>query len=111
MKIIWHWLILSASLYAVTLFLPNQITFTPMYTVLVVGACLYFVNATIRPIIRFFTLAINFLTLGLFSVVISGVVFWSLTYVVSGFHIANFTAAIIGALIVSIVNWILEMIF
>ena len=111
MKIIWHWLILSLALYFVGRIMPNTIVFTPMYTALVVGACLYFTNATIRPIISFLTLGINFLTLGLFSIVINGAIFWSLTFVVSGFHIASFQAAIIGALAVSLLNWILEMIF
>ena len=91
--------------------MPNEITFEHAYVVLVVGACLYFVNATIKPIIGFLTFSINFLTIGLFSIVMNGLVFYSLTYVISGFHIASITAAIIGALIVSFVNWILEMIF
>ena len=111
MKIIWHWLILSASLYATKFFLPDAITFNPAYVVLVVGACLYFINATIRPMITFLTLAANILTLGVFSVVLNGALLWGLTYVIAGFHITSFTAAMIGALIVSVLNWILEIIF
>lgn len=111
MKIIWHWLILSASLYITALVLPNQLAFRPMYVVLVVGACLYFVNATIKPIIGFLTLAANILTMGVFSIVLNGALLWSLTYVISGFHIATFTSAIIASLIISVINWILEIIF
>ncbi len=111
MKIIWHWLILSAALLATKYLLPHAITFDPIYVVLVVGACLYFVNATIRPLIGFMTLAANILTLGIFSIVLNGVILWGLTYVITGFHVANFESAMIGALIVAVLNWILEMIF
>ncbi len=111
MTIIWHWLILSAALFATKYLLPHSITFDPAYVVLVVGACLYFVNATIRPLIGFMTLAANILTLGIFSILLNGAILWGLTYVIAGFHIASFESAMIGALIVSVLNWILEMIF
>lgn len=111
MTIIWHWLILSISLFATKFIMPHAITFEPMYVVLVVGACLYFVNATIRPILGFLTLAANLLTLGIFSIVLNGLILYGLTFVISGFHVASFESAMIGALIVSVINWVLEMIF
>ena len=111
MKIIWHWLILCAALFATKYILPEALTFSHMYVVLVVGACLYFVNATIRPVITFLTLAANLLTLGIFSIVLNGAILYGLTYVIGGFHVADFRSAMIAALIISVLNWILEMIF
>lgn len=108
MKIIWHWLILSAAIFATTYILPGKITFVPLYTVLVVGAVLMFVNATIKPIISLLTLPINILTLGLFSIILNGAIFWLLSDLIHGFHIADFQTAVIGALVVSVINWILE---
>ncbi len=111
MKIIWHWLILSIAIFATTYVLPNTITIHPTYIVLVVGACLMFVNFVIKPVISLLTLPINILTLGVFGVILNGAFFWLLTDVVPGFHIVSFMGAVIGALIVSIMNWILERIF
>jgi putative membrane protein len=111
MTIIWHWLILCIALFATRYIVPSALTFHPTYIVLVVGACLYFVNATIKPLIGFFTLALNFLTIGLFSIVLNGAILYGLTFVISGFSVADFTSAIIGAVVVSVLNWILEMIF
>ncbi len=111
MTIIWHWLILSLALFATKYIMPHAITFDPIYVVLVVGACLYFVNATIRPLIGFLTIAANILTLGIFSIVLNGLILWGLTYVITGFDIISFKSAMIGALIVAVLNWILEMIF
>ena len=111
MKIIWHWLILCVALFAVKYILPDALGFSHLYIVLVVGACLYFVNATIRPLIGFLTLAANILTLGIFSIVLNGAILYGLTYVIGGFHVADFKSAVIAGLIVSVLNWILEMIF
>ncbi len=111
MKIILHWLILCAALWLTAYLLPHSIQFKPVYSVLVVGACLYFVNLTIRPLIGFATLAANILTLGLFSFVINGAILWSLAYVVSGFAVASFGAAMIAAVVVSVLHWVLEMLF
>ena len=108
MEIIWHWLILSIALFFTGYLLPAQIGFTPLYVILVVAAVLEFVNMVIKPVISFLTLPINILTLGLFSIVINGLIFYSLTYVVHGFRVSSISAAIIGALVVSILNWILE---
>jgi putative membrane protein len=111
MMIIWHWLILSASLFATKYVMPEAVTFHPVYVVFVVGACLYFINATIRPLLGVMTLTANLLTLGIFSILLNGLLLWGLTYVISGFHISSFESAMIGAVIVTVLNWILEMIF
>lgn len=111
MKIIWHWLILCAALFATKYFFPHALTFSHLYIVLVVGACLYFVNATIRPLITFLTLAANLLTLGLFSIVLNGAILYALTYVISGFYVADFVSAMIAAFAITVLNWILETIF
>lgn len=111
MKIIWHWLILCVALFATKYLLPDALQFSHLYIVPVVGACLYFVNATIKPLIGFFTLALNFLTIGLFSIILNGLILYGLTFVVSGFSVASFTAAALAAVVVSVLNWILEMIF
>ena len=110
MEIIWHWLILSIALFFTGYLLPGHISFTPLYVILVVAAVLEFVNMVIKPIINFLTLPINILTLGLFSIVINGLIFYGLAHVIPGFRVSDVTSAIIGALIVSILNWILEKI-
>ena len=111
MKVIWHWLILSLALYVASALMPRGIAFHPMYVAFVVGACLYFVNTTIRPIIGVLTLAANLLTLGIFSFIINGAILWLLSYVVAGFYIANFETAMIASIVVSILHWVLEIIF
>ena len=111
MKIVWHWLILTKAIIATKYILPGALTLNPLYVVFVLSACLMFVNLIIKPVISLLTLPINILTLGIFGIILNGAILWFFTYVVPGFHIASFQSAVIVALIISVLNWILEKIF
>jgi len=110
MKIILHWIILSVAVFATT-FIISGITVDPLWVALIVGACLSLFNMIIKPIINILTLPINIITLGLFSLVINGVLFWYLGTLIKGFHVDTFYAAFMGALLVSVINWILKKVF
>lgn len=112
MKIILRWIVLSAAVLITTkLSFVSGISVEPIWTVLIVGACLTLFNMFIKPIIKILTLPINLLTLGIFSLVINGAVFWFLGSFVEGFSVETFSAGFIGALIVSILNWLLSKVF
>jgi putative membrane protein len=79
------------------------------------GVALVFgvVNATLRPILKILTFPIILVTLGLFALVINGLMLM-LTSSLSdalglGFHVSGFWAAFWGALVVSIVSMLLSM--
>ncbi len=110
MRIILHWLILSVAVWATTQVVTG-VTVNPLSVSLVVGACLTLFNMFIRPLITILTLPITIVTLGLFSLIINGLVFWFLGSVIKGFTVTNFTAAFVGALLVSVINWILNKVF
>ncbi len=111
MKIILHWIILSVAVFITTKILPGQVVLDPIWTALIVGACLALFNMIIKPIINILTLPINIITLGLFSLVINGALFWYLGVLIDGFDVTSFYAAFIGALLVSIINWVLKKVF
>jgi putative membrane protein len=67
------------------------------------------VNAVIRPVVLVLTLPINLLTLGLFTLVINAAMLKLVSMVVPGFVIESFTAAFLGAFIVSVVSWTLNI--
>lgn len=83
-------------------------------TLVVVGAILGLVNATIKPVAKLFSLPLLILTLGLFALVINGLLFW-LTAAISDalgapFHVDGFWAGFWGALVVSVVSWLLSVV-
>lgn len=110
MKIIWHWLVLSAIVYALTYFLPGKIIIDQFYVVLILGACLMFIRMVIDPVINLLSLPMNLLTLGIFSVLINALIFWSLSFVIAGFHVDGFATAFVGSVVVSVGDWLLSRI-
>lgn len=76
---------------------------------LLAAAVLGIVNAIIRPVVLLLTLPINIITLGLFTIVINAVMLEITAYIVPGFGIDTFGAALLGALIVGLVSWILNL--
>lgn len=63
------------------------------------------ISITIRPLLLLLTLPVTILTLGLFTFVINGFLFWLLSQMVSGFRVTSFGAALLGALLFSLLGW------
>lgn len=81
------------------------------------GVALVFglVNALIRPLIKLLTCPLVILTLGLFLLVLNALMLW-LTAALStaiglDFHVAGFWPAFWGALLISIVSAVLNLVF
>jgi putative membrane protein len=110
MRIILHWIILSGAVWLTTQ-IVSGVTINPIWVALIVGACLTLFNMFLKPVITLLTLPLNILTLGFFSLIINGVLFWYLGTIIRGFSVTTFTAAFIGALLVSILNWIITRLF
>src|SRR5512144_396769 len=78
------------------------------------GVALVFavVNAVVRPLTLLLSLPLLLVTLGLFWLVVNGLMLW-LTAALSGalglgFEVRGFGAALLGALVVSAASWILD---
>ena len=78
---------------------------------LVATLVLGLLNAFLRPLVILLTLPVTILTLGLFTLVINGVMFYLAAHLVRGFHITGFGAAFLAALVFSLFSFILNMIF
>ncbi len=72
------------------------------------GAGLVFglINAIVRPILVILTFPLTLVTLGLFLLVLNGFCLWLTSVLVKGFEVHGFWAAVWGALIVSVVSWL-----
>ena len=78
------------------------------FPAVVAGVILGFVNAIIRPVLFVLTLPLTLFTLGLFIFVLNAICFALTAWVVPGFSVDGFWWALLGALLVSIVSWILN---
>lgn len=69
------------------------------------------VNGSIKPILSILTLPINFLTLGLFSLVVNGICFWLASLLVPGFAVHGFLAMILAPVVLSLASTFLNRYF
>ena len=86
---------------------PDQIRVSGgLEAVLVFAVVLGLLNAFVRPILLLFTLPINLLTLGLFTLVINALLFWVAANLLPGVEVTGFLGAFVGALTVSAVSFL-----
>ena len=100
-----HWLTTAAGVGVAVWILPG-VHVDSISALLVAGLVLGFVNAIVRPILFVLTLPIILLTLGLFYFVVNGIAFGLAAAIVPGFEIDSIGWAVLGALIVSLLSWV-----
>jgi putative membrane protein len=104
-------LVLRVLLNALALWLADRliagISYDTVTALLVAALVLGLINALIRPILRILTFPITVLTLGLFLLVLNGLLFWLLG-LVPGFHVEGFLPALLGSIVVSVVSFALS---
>jgi putative membrane protein len=66
------------------------------------------VNTYLRPLVVVLTLPINILTLGLFTLVINALMLELVSWVIPTFHVEGFWTAVGGALVISIISFLLN---
>jgi putative membrane protein len=106
-RILVVWLINTVALAAVAYLMPS-VTIASAGAALVAALVLGLVNALIRPLLVLLTLPVTVLTLGLFIFVINGLLFWAVGSLVPGFEVAGFWSGVIGAIVFSLVSWLLS---
>ena len=66
------------------------------------------VNTLVKPVLVLLTLPVTILTLGLFLVVLNALLFWGVAEVLPGFNVNGFWAAVLGAILYSLIGWALS---
>jgi len=112
--------VVNAVALAVAIWLVQGITLTGdteaerLTALLVVAAVFGAVNAFVRPIVTLLALPFILLTLGLLLLVINGLMLlltsWLSGQIGLGFDVDGFWAAVVGAIVVSVVTWLMEIV-
>jgi len=116
-RLILRWAINAVALYVAvgTGWLPGiRAESTGWVAILALALIFSLVNALLRPLVKLLTCPLILLTLGLFTLVINGGLFW-LTGLIGqqfniGFTVEGFWPAVVGGLVVGIVSMILTVI-
>ena len=106
-------LVNAAALWVATQVVPGVSYRGGVGPFVVVALIFGIINATLRPLTKLLTCPIILLTLGLFALVVNGLMLWLTSTVAEslgiGFRVNGFWPAFWGALVVSIVSTLLSM--
>jgi putative membrane protein len=103
-------LITALSLLVVDIVLPG-VSIQSFPIAIISGVVIGLVNAFIKPTLSFLTLPINFLSLGLFSIVVNGICFTLAALLVPGFQAHGWLSFILGPVILSFASTFLNKYF
>lgn len=80
-------------------------------TLILAALLMGIVNALVKPVAVLLTLPITIVTLGIFLLVVNAAMFALVAWMLPGFSVSGFWAALLGWLIVSIVSWFASSLF
>jgi putative membrane protein len=102
-----RWVVSALALWVAQALLPG-IRIEGAGTLFIAALLLGFVNAIVRPLLIFVTLPITILTLGLFLLVINAAMLGLVAALLENFTISGFWSALAGAIVVSLVSWLVS---
>jgi len=104
--LILRWIMLTVAI-VVASYLIGGIRVDGFFAAFFAAAILGLLNVFFRPVLLILTLPINILSFGLFTFVINATMLKMASGVISGFHVDGFWPAVLGSLVISLVNWAL----
>ena len=102
-----RWFVLALGVVLSTKIVPG-ISYDTGTTLAAVVLVLSFFNAVLKPLLLLFTLPFIVLSLGIGIWIINAILFYFVGRLVDGFHVAGFGSALLGALIVSMTNLLMN---
>ena len=109
MNIFIKWILLALLIMAIAWIIPG-ITISGFISAMIVVVIMSIVNLLIRPLVQFISLPLNFLTLGLFSLVVNALLFLLIAKFSPGFTIDGFWSGFWGAIILSLIMPLIDKI-
>jgi putative membrane protein len=119
MRVVIRVLITAVALLVATAVVPGiqllaATTLSKVTTLMVVALIFGVVNAVLKPIVKTLGCVFYILTLGLFGLVVNGLLLWLTSWVAGKlsepFHVTGFWPAFWGAIIVGVVGWLLSIV-
>jgi len=96
---------------ALTINLVPGISYTGGWTTILLVALVWSVIViVIRPVLQILTLPITVVTFGLFALVLNALLFYAMAWIVPGFVVSGFLPALFGAIVLSILVWLIQKI-
>ena len=107
-----RWLVCSLGLWLSAVLLGSHLTYNESVRVIIfAGLILAFINSIIKPIVVLLSLPALLLTLGLFMIVINGLMILLVAWLYEPLQVSSFWVAILAGMIIGLVNYVITTIF
>jgi putative membrane protein len=107
---VFRWIITTVAVMIVPVFISG-IRYDTWPSLIGAALLLGILNAFIRPVLLILSAPLILLTLGFFILIINALMLRLVPSMVIGFHVDSFGSAFWGALLISIISWILSAFF
>ncbi len=108
-KLLVQWILSAVALLAVSRIVPGFIV-RGLGPALVAAIVIGLLNATVGFFLKIVTFPISILTLGLFLLVINGLMILLASNIVNGFHVRGFAPAFWGAVVLALLGMVIRAI-
>jgi putative membrane protein len=106
-----RWIVTTVALMVASVLLRGGIRYDSIESLIVAALLLSVLNAFVRPVLLILSAPLILLTLGLFILVVNGLMLFWVPTLVGGFHVDGFGSAFWGSIITGIVSWLLSAFF
>jgi putative membrane protein len=107
MRLLIRWILSAATLMVVAHFVSGFYV-RNFVAALIAAVVIGFVNATLGTLLKILTFPLTILTLGLFLIVVNAVMLKVAAFFTPGFAVTTWTAAFIGAILITIISTLLH---
>jgi putative membrane protein len=107
MRVLLNWVLSALAVWIVAHVVPG-IYLSGAFAALIAALVIGFVNATLGLLLKILTFPLTLITLGLFWFVINALMLELASALVPGFQVHGFLAALLGAIVLSLVNMMLR---
>ena len=108
-KMFLKWIVFSCLIIFVAWIIPG-ITVSNFISAMIACTIIGLINTFIKPLAEFISMPINFLTLGIFSLVINALLLMLAGAITPGFEVKGFLSALFGSIILSLSSSLVEKI-
>lgn len=106
-----RWLVSSLGLWIAAGLLTDAITYEGRIGVIITaGLILAIINIFIKPIVVILSLPAIMLTLGLFMIIVNGLMVYLASKIYDPLHVTNFWAAVLAGMVIGLVNYLVSAI-
>jgi putative membrane protein len=110
-RLLYSWIVNVLAIWLAAVFIDGISYSDDWWRLIAAGAVFGLVNFFVKPIVKLLALPLIILTLGVALFFINLLMLYVTSWIVPGFDIDSFKAAIWATIVITVVNWVMHAIF